>query len=58
MNCCMLASAPQGAVVVNFKLLQFRFLPYITASVIGRSPHNLIDIYVGSGVNQAGEVAQ
>jgi len=35
-----------------------RFLPYITASVIGRSPHNLIDIYVGSGVNQAGEVAQ
>jgi len=35
-----------------------RFLPYMTASVIGRSPHNLIDIYVGSGVNQAGEVAQ
>lgn len=35
-----------------------RFLPYITASVLGRSPHNLIDIYVGSGVNQAGEVAQ
>jgi hypothetical protein len=36
----------------------YRFLPYITASVIGRSPHNLIDIYVGSGVNKAGEVAQ
>lgn len=32
-----------------------RFGPYILASVIGRSLHNLIDIYIGSGVNTAGE---
>lgn len=34
-----------------------RFGSYILASIIGRSPHNLIDIYIGSGVNTAGEAA-
>ena len=35
-----------------------RFFPYITASLLGRSPHNLIDIWVGGGVSEAGEIAQ
>ena len=38
--------------------LRYRFLPYITASLLGRSPHNLIDIWVGGGVSEAGEIAQ
>ena len=36
----------------------YRFFPYITASLLGRSPHNLIDIWVGGGVSEAGEIAQ
>lgn len=32
--------------------------PYIAASIIGRSPHNLIDIYIGSGMGAAGDAAK